>query len=133
MMAAFRATALALVLSAASTQAQPVAPARGPAIDDLLNLKRVGAPAISPDGTLVAYTVRETNWDENAYETEIWVGDAHEHAAADQREEIEPAAGVVAGRPVAGVHLRSRRQAPDLSHRRRRRRSRAPDERRRRA
>ncbi len=48
----------------------------GPSIDDLLNLKRVGAPAISPDGTLVAYTVRETNWDENAYETEIWLGDA---------------------------------------------------------
>ena len=47
----------------------------GPTIDDLLNLKRVGAPAISPDGTRVAFTVRETNWDENAYETEIWVGD----------------------------------------------------------
>jgi Tol biopolymer transport system component len=46
-----------------------------PSIDDLLNLKRVGAPAISPDGRLVAYTVRETNWDENAYETEIWIGD----------------------------------------------------------
>ena len=77
MMAAFRATALALVLSVASTQAQPVAPARGPGIDDLLNLKRVGAPAMSPDGALVAYTVRETSWDENAYETEIWVGDAN--------------------------------------------------------
>jgi dipeptidyl aminopeptidase/acylaminoacyl peptidase len=47
-----------------------------PTIDDLLNLKRVSAPAISPDGQLVAYTVRETNWDDNAYETEIWVGDA---------------------------------------------------------
>src|SRR4029453_621361 len=48
----------------------------GPSIDDLLNLKRVGAPAISPDGTRVAFTVRETNWEDNAYETEIWVGDA---------------------------------------------------------
>lgn len=47
-----------------------------PSIDDLLNLKRVGAPAISPDGRLVAYTVRETNWEEDAYETEIWIGDA---------------------------------------------------------
>ena len=35
-----------------------------------------GTPAISPDGQLVAYTIRETNWDENAYETEIWIGDA---------------------------------------------------------
>ena len=48
---------------------------RAPAIDDLVGLRRVGSPAISPDGTLVAYTVRETNWDEDAYETEIWVGD----------------------------------------------------------
>jgi dipeptidyl aminopeptidase/acylaminoacyl peptidase len=54
-------------------------PARGqvqsPAIDDLVALRRVGTPAISPDGSLVAYTVRETNWDDDAYETEIWVGD----------------------------------------------------------
>jgi dipeptidyl aminopeptidase/acylaminoacyl peptidase len=46
-----------------------------PSIDDLLNLKRIGSPAISPDGRRVAYTVRETNWEENAYETEIWIGD----------------------------------------------------------
>lgn len=44
-----------------------------PTIDDLLSLKRVGAPAISPDGTRVAYTLRETNWDANEYETEIWL------------------------------------------------------------
>lgn len=44
-----------------------------PSIDDLLNLKRVASPALSPDGTRVAYTVRETNWDDNAYETEIWL------------------------------------------------------------
>jgi dipeptidyl aminopeptidase/acylaminoacyl peptidase len=46
-----------------------------PSIDDLLTLKRVGSPAISPDGRMVAYTLRETNWEDNAYETEIWVGD----------------------------------------------------------
>ena len=54
-----------------------------PAIDDVIALKRVGAPALSPDGRRVAFTIRETNWDENAYETEIWVaeaasGDAHQ-------------------------------------------------------
>ena len=47
-----------------------------PTIDDLIALKRVGSPAISPDGRLVAYTVRETDWDENAYHTEIWLADA---------------------------------------------------------
>jgi len=28
-------------------------------VDQLIALKRAGSPAISPDGTLVAYTVRE--------------------------------------------------------------------------
>ncbi|MCC7124681.1 MAG: S9 family peptidase [Acidobacteria bacterium] len=50
--------------------------APSPAIDDVLNLKRVGAPALSNDGARVAFTIRETNWDDNAYETEIWVADA---------------------------------------------------------
>ncbi len=52
-----------------------------PTIDDVLNLRRVGAPAVSPNGRWVAYTVRETNWDENAYETEIWLADAQTKTA----------------------------------------------------
>ena len=64
---------LCLVAGAATLASQ--APA-APSIDDLINLQRVGAPAISPDGRHVAFTVREANWDENAYETEIWLGDA---------------------------------------------------------
>jgi len=47
----------------------------GPSIDDLINLKRVGSPAIAPDGRHVAFTLRETNWDDNAFETEVWIGD----------------------------------------------------------
>jgi dipeptidyl aminopeptidase/acylaminoacyl peptidase len=47
-----------------------------PSIDDVIGLKRAGAPALSPDGRLVAFTIRETNWDENAYETEIWVAES---------------------------------------------------------
>ncbi len=70
-------TALVLTLLvglvAGPTGAQSPAP---PTIDDLLNLKRAASPALSPDGTRVAYTVRETNWDENAYETEIWLASA---------------------------------------------------------
>ncbi len=50
--------------------------AAAPSIDDLINLKRVGSPVVSPDGRLVAFTIRETNWDENAYETELWLGDS---------------------------------------------------------
>jgi dipeptidyl aminopeptidase/acylaminoacyl peptidase len=62
-----------LLLSTAATYAQTPS---APSIDDVINLKRVGSPAISPDGRQVAFTIRETNWDENAYETEIWIGDA---------------------------------------------------------
>ena len=47
-----------------------------PTIEQLVGLRRAGSPVISPDGRWVAYTIRETNWDENAYETEIWVADA---------------------------------------------------------
>ena len=64
--------AILLVTTSAAIAQGPGAPS----IDDLINLKRVAAPAISPNGQQVAFTIRETNWDENAYETEIWIGDA---------------------------------------------------------
>ena len=74
------ATAIAIVIAitaAATAAAQTVPPPApsGPTADQLISLKRAGSPAISPDGKLVAYTVREANWDENAYETEIWIAD----------------------------------------------------------
>src|SRR5436189_2901431 len=47
-----------------------------PTVDQILSLKQAAAPEISPDGRWVAYTVRETNWDDNAYETEIWLANA---------------------------------------------------------
>jgi dipeptidyl aminopeptidase/acylaminoacyl peptidase len=58
-------------------QTAPMAlPRVAPTVDQILSLKRAGSPEISPDGRWVAYTVRETNWDDNAYETEIWLADA---------------------------------------------------------
>jgi dipeptidyl aminopeptidase/acylaminoacyl peptidase len=66
------ATALACVLAAGS---QAGAQVKTPTVDDLISLRRAASPAISPDGKWVAYTIRETNWAENAYETEIWVAD----------------------------------------------------------
>src|ERR1051325_9130470 len=44
-----------------------------PTIEQSLNIKSAGGPRISPDGRLVAYQVQETNWEENAFETEIWI------------------------------------------------------------
>jgi dipeptidyl aminopeptidase/acylaminoacyl peptidase len=50
-------------------------PKTAPTVDQILSVKRVGSPDISPDGRWVAYTVRQANWDENAYETQIWLAD----------------------------------------------------------
>jgi dipeptidyl aminopeptidase/acylaminoacyl peptidase len=64
----------AVMLEAQTTP--PIAfPKVPPTVDQLLSLKRAGSPQISPDGRWIAYTVRETNWDDNTYETEIWVAD----------------------------------------------------------
>jgi dipeptidyl aminopeptidase/acylaminoacyl peptidase len=66
---------LALVLAAPFL---PAAETRVPTIDQLIALERPGAVALSPDGTRVAYTVTETNWDDNAYETEIYLADTRD-------------------------------------------------------
>src|SRR4051812_21553022 len=47
--------------------------AQVPTIEQSLSLKRPEAPRISPDGKHVAYAVRETNWKDNAFQTQIWV------------------------------------------------------------
>ncbi|MFN7977799.1 MAG: S9 family peptidase [Vicinamibacterales bacterium] len=73
-----RVSAVVLVLLAATA-------AHAQSIDDLIALKRVtGTPAISADGRRVAFQVRETNWDDNAYETEIWIADATAAGSARQ-------------------------------------------------
>jgi Tol biopolymer transport system component len=70
--------ALALLLQAAPATepaSATAAPVPAPTIDQLVELRRVTSVALSPDGRLVAYVVREANWDENAFETEIWLAD----------------------------------------------------------
>ena len=62
---------VALLASCAAAQAQ----GQAPTIDQLISLKRAGSPAISPNGQWVAYTVRDTSWDDNTYHTEIWLAD----------------------------------------------------------
>jgi len=64
------------ILLALLLQAAPTAAPQAPTIDQLVELRRVSFVALSPDGSQVAYVVRKTNWDENAFETEIWLADA---------------------------------------------------------
>lgn len=54
------ATGLAMALSAIT-------------VDDLWKLDRVGAPAVSPDGSLVAFTVTVPNSEKNTTNSDLWV------------------------------------------------------------
>ncbi len=60
------AAALAVVCS-------PAAPAQTPTIDQSLSMQSVSNPRISPDGRYVAYEVERTNWEDNAFERDIWI------------------------------------------------------------
>ena len=42
-------------------------------IDDILAMKSIGDPQVSPDGELVAYTVRQRDLEEDKSATQIWV------------------------------------------------------------
>ena len=44
-----------------------------PPFEQVLSLKRAGGPVISPDGKHVTFTVTQTDWENNRYDTEIWI------------------------------------------------------------
>jgi dipeptidyl aminopeptidase/acylaminoacyl peptidase len=44
-----------------------------PTIEQSLSMKSLGDARVSPDGRYVAYTVQETNWDENEFVQQIWI------------------------------------------------------------
>ena len=63
----------------AVAQEQKTAPAPGslkaPTIDQSLEMKGAFNPRISPDGKRVVYEVSRTNWEDNAFERELWIAD----------------------------------------------------------
>ncbi len=63
----------ALPVAASPLLAQ--AGARVPAIDSLLSLQSVGSPRLSPDGQRVAYLVTSTDWQQDAFVSQLWVRD----------------------------------------------------------
>ncbi len=71
-------TAAALLLAAASHLAPGLAAqSRRPLeIEDYYRLKSVGSPALSPDGSRVAFVVTSVLEDENGHHSEIWIADA---------------------------------------------------------
>jgi dipeptidyl aminopeptidase/acylaminoacyl peptidase len=46
-----------------------------PTIDQMLSLRRVSSPNVSPDGRLVAYAVRDTDMVGNVFVTQLWLAD----------------------------------------------------------
>ena len=49
------------------------AAAQVPDTEQALSFKPASGPQISPDGRFVAYQVRSTNWEDNSFDTQIWV------------------------------------------------------------
>jgi dipeptidyl aminopeptidase/acylaminoacyl peptidase len=52
-----------------------LAQVKAPTIDESLEMQSVAAPQISPDGRHVIYEQTRTNWEANAFETELWIAD----------------------------------------------------------
>jgi dipeptidyl aminopeptidase/acylaminoacyl peptidase len=82
-LAAAVATTFATTHATAAT-ASAAAP-RGFTVEDLVTMERVGAPAVSPDGTRVVYTVRSTDLAKNKGHTELWLVDLRAANPAPRR------------------------------------------------
>jgi Tol biopolymer transport system component len=52
-----------------------------PTLDETLSLKTINSPKISPDGRYVAYRMREANWKDNEYVSQIWIANVNTGAS----------------------------------------------------
>ena len=59
------------LISAINAQAQ-----LSPSFEQVLSLKSISNPEISPDGNNVVYEMRAVDWKKNRYDTEIWLSKA---------------------------------------------------------
>lgn len=72
---------VACLLLAGLAAALP-ASAAGLTADDLVRMKRLSDPQLSPDGRYVAYTLRETDMEDNRGRTDLWLLDLRRDAPA---------------------------------------------------
>ncbi len=73
------ALALAALLPAAVAAQAPAAP-RVPTVDELVEIGSLASPALSPDGRWVAYTESFTDWDQDAFVTQVMAVDTRSGA-----------------------------------------------------
>jgi dipeptidyl aminopeptidase/acylaminoacyl peptidase len=64
---------LGLALAAASAIVRATDAPKAPTVDDLLNLRTIGAAEISPDGRSVAYSVSEADFEHDAFVRQLWI------------------------------------------------------------
>ena len=69
------AAAVLTISFAACGQSTGAASLKPPTIDQSLEMYSVGSPKISPDGRHVVFEQTRTNWDANAFETDLWIAD----------------------------------------------------------
>jgi dipeptidyl aminopeptidase/acylaminoacyl peptidase len=67
--------AIAAIFALVTLLAPIAAKAAEPTIDQMLSLRRVSSPNVSPDGRFVAYAVRDTDMVGNAFVTQVWLAD----------------------------------------------------------
>src|SRR6266852_9825151 len=58
-----------------ASEAAKKASSATPTIDQSLEWKSASNPKISPDGKRVVYEVQKTNWEENAFERNLWIAE----------------------------------------------------------
>jgi len=68
-------TAVPLVAQSGGMAAADPGLATEPTFRDMLSLRSVGGPAISPDGQSVAYTLRIPDWEQNRSVSELWIAE----------------------------------------------------------
>ena len=71
--------ALAIALAPAALSARPMT------ADDLVSLRRIAMPTVSPDGRWVAYQLRETDLAANKGRTDLWLLDLSRKGASPVR------------------------------------------------
>jgi len=64
---------LALGFSLASAPTTLASQPNTPTIDQSLSLKTAQAPHLSPDGRFVVYQVQAANWEENSFQSDLWI------------------------------------------------------------
>jgi dipeptidyl aminopeptidase/acylaminoacyl peptidase len=76
---------MAALLASCVAQAAGTPPSAPFTVDDLVRLKRLSDPQISPDGRYVAYVLRETDIEANKGRTDLWLLDLRAKDAQPRR------------------------------------------------